>query len=161
MSSWQEWMLAATGHSDRMLVHPKTGSVLTLLYRYDGATYKSTDSFVLSAAPHTTPFYLPCRWNPVTGALCLRTTSRCAKSNRYRSVYELPVLLVGRCAWCTGESCDACLSTAAGAFRECDRCCEEHRRDLWSPDGELGRAIVYRLEDRARCTAAVPEGLAA
>ena len=23
MSSWQEWMLAATGHSDRMLVHPK------------------------------------------------------------------------------------------------------------------------------------------
>ena len=126
MSSWQEWMLAATGHSDRMLVHPNTGSVLTLLYRYDGATYKSTDSFVLSAAPHTPPFYLPCRWNPDAGALCLRTTSRCAKSNRYRSVYELPVLLVGRCAWCTGESCDACLSTAAGAFRECDRCCEEH-----------------------------------
>lgn len=161
MSSWREWMLAATGHGDRMLVHPKTGKVLTLLFRYDGATYRSTDLLVLSSAPHTPSFYLPCQWNLDVGALCMRSTAWCAETNRYRSVYKVPLLLVGRCAWCTGDSCDACLSAAAGAFRECDRCCEEHRRDLWSPDGELGRAIVHRLEHGARRTAAVPEGRAA
>ena len=129
-----------------MLVHPKTGGVLTLLHQYDGATFKSTDLLVLSAAPHTPPFYLPCRWNADVGALCLRTTARNAKHNRWTSVCERPILLVGRCAWCCGASCDACLSTAAGAFRDCDRCCEEHRHELWNPDGELGRAIVHRLE---------------
>lgn len=139
-------MLAATGHSDRMLVHPKTGRVLTLLHQFDGATHRPTDNFVLSSAPHTPSFYLPCRWNADVSALCLRTTARSTRSNRWTSVYELPILLVGRCAWCCGTSCDACRSTAAGAFTECDRCCEKHRRELWSPDGELGRAIVHRLK---------------